>query len=250
MYSGEYNNDFSSDYQPAMSGEFSYRRRRSPGMVAFWVSLLVSTVVVIVSHTLVIPFLQQSQQTVVVPKLSGLRISQATGIVSSLGLRLERMARQADKRPAGTILSHMPAPGQRVKSGTSVRVILSLGQGQPAPARRPAVANANQASDTADNPQGASDNQPPPNNRSAARRAPVQPKKGMQGGWVRVPRLTNRSLAKAKRMIRRAGLRLRHISFGADEDKSPHWVLGQKPRPYRKVRRGSPVDLTINRDDL
>lgn len=241
MYSGEYNNDFN-DYQGGMSGEFSYRRRRSSNMAAFWISLLVSIVVVTLSHTVVIPFLQQAKQTVVIPKLTGLQISQATGIVSSLGLRLERMARQADNRPAGTILSHMPAPGKRVKPGTAVRVILSLGPSKAAPVRpRPAVANAN--TNANDNTAGSST---PTNDRPPAR-APAAKK---AAGLVRVPLLTNRSLNSAKRMLRRVGLRLRHISFGADEDKSPHWVLKQSPRPYRKVKRGSPVDLTINRDDL
>lgn len=239
MHSGEFNNDYN-DYQGGMSGEFSYRRRRSSNMAAFWISLLVSIAVVALSHTVVIPFLQQAKQTVVIPKLTGLRISQATGIVSSLGLRLERMARQADNRPAGTILSHMPAPGKRVKPGTAVRVILSLGPSKAAPARpRPAVANANTNDNTADTSK-------PTDNRPSARTPAAQ----KTAALVRVPLLTNRSLNAAKRMLRRVGLRLRHVSFGADEDKSPHWVLKQSPRPYRKVRRGSPVDLTINRDDL
>ncbi len=238
MYSGDYNTEY------AMSGEEfnSFRRRRSPGVVAFWTSLFVSIGTFLLLHFVALPAFQVSSQKIVVPQLSGLGIAQAVKVLGAMGLRLERMARQADQKPAGTILSHVPLPGRRVSPNTSIRVIVSLGPTNPSRSMtRKAPRTNNEPSPTDD----AKARKRPTPNRTATTARPKQAK-----GFVRIPRLTSMSLSRAKRVLRRMGLRLRHISFGADEDKSPHWVLGQKPRPYTRVKRGSPVDLTINRDDL
>lgn len=244
MHSGEYHNTYHHDF--GMSGDeyYSSRRRKSPVWVAFWTSLLVSLATVSLFHFLVFPWLQKSSQTVVVPKLSGLKVAQVVPVLSSLGLRLERMARQADEQPVGTVLSHLPTSGTRVKTGTVVRVILSTGPSSktspspvastPSPSGTPSLAR----TETTPVPPVRPDNTTP------------SPSTASEGDKIAVPRLTDITLAEAKRRLKRAGLTLRHISFGSDEDKSPHWVLGQSPRPNTLVSRGSPVDLTINRDDL
>ena len=233
MYSGDYHNEY------AMSGEDfqAYRRQRSPFAIAFWTSLIVSLLTILSVQFLVLPALKRSQQRVVVPQLAGLSIAQATKVVGSMDLRIERMARQADKKPAGTVLSHVPLPGRRVSPLSVVRVIVSLGPGALKTQPRAATSQANTAE-----PSGAA--------TKSGQSAPAKAARQIPKGYIRMPRLTRMSLARAKRALRRAGLRLRHISFGSDEDKSPHWVLRQRPRAYKRVPRGSAVDLTINRDDL
>lgn len=246
MNSGEYHNTHYHDFGLSGDEYYSTRRRRSPFWLAFWTSLTVSIVSITVFHLLILPWWQKASAKVVVPQLSGLKIAQAAPLLASLGLQMERMARQADEKPAGTVLSHVPTPGSRVYHGTVIRLILSLGPSTKAPRETTTTSTASSPASPGTTGVGTVAS------TSAGVTPPVRlsPSPVSSDAMVKVPRMTDTSLAEAKRRIKHAGLRLRHISFGSDEDKSPHWVLQQSPRASTLVPKGSPVDLTINRDDL
>jgi serine/threonine-protein kinase len=63
-----------------------------------------------------------------VPKIGGLRESEATTVLNSTGLKPEVVARRFDERIVeGTVMSVDPPPGRQVKVGRTVRLVVSSG---------------------------------------------------------------------------------------------------------------------------
>jgi serine/threonine-protein kinase len=216
--------------EPMYSGEhYVYRRQQSkPWVVAFWTSLLVSIVSVLILQLLILPYLpilsRMSPSHVIVPQLTNLQMAQANQVLVSLGLRMERLARQHDDKPVGSILSHIPSAGTVVAQGSTVRVIVSMG---------PASAKLGQSHNI------------PHSSKQTADQASAQ-----GDAKVLMPMLIGSSLSRARQQIKQMGLQIGHISYGADEDKPPHWVLQQTPPAQTAVHKGTSVNLVINRDDL
>ena len=62
-----------------------------------------------------------------------------------------------------------------------------------------------------------------------------------------VPDVVGKSLDTAKRMIRRAGLRVGDISYEIQESLIPETVIRQSVEPDEEVYRGQPIDLVVSR---
>ncbi|MCG3204543.1 MAG: hypothetical protein KCHDKBKB_01258 [Elusimicrobia bacterium] len=72
--------------------------------------------------------LLHSRPEVVVPKVEGKSLSDALALVSPMGLSLQQDGTDFDDSlPAGTILRQQPPSGMQVRSGRSIRVVVSKG---------------------------------------------------------------------------------------------------------------------------
>jgi serine/threonine-protein kinase len=68
----------------------------------------------------------KGQELVAVPTLQGQTVENATSQLASVGL-VARVVRVASPEKAGTVIAQDPAPGQKVKSGSAVRINVSTG---------------------------------------------------------------------------------------------------------------------------
>ncbi len=215
--------------QPMYSGEYQhYRAGRSSNWGAFWIALFTSIAVSAAMHLFILPILDKKlgrEKTITVPQLKGLKFEDAQQVLNSLGLKIERLGERDSQTPPGTILSQIPAANSSVKKGSSIKVVVS---------------------------RGSSEKKSSPNNQSSPAKTSEKtvPQPAPSYDYVTVPRVIGMSQSRAKRKLRKVGLRVGRISWGADEDKPPYWVLDQNPKPGEKVPKGSPVHLTVNPEDL
>ncbi len=216
--------------QPVYSGEnFHSYQKRGGGWTAFWVSLFTSAIVSAVMHYFALPALDKflkSKEKISTPPLIGINYSAAKKILTSLGLKIEKLAEKSSSDPPGTIIDQIPKATTPVERGETVKVIVSKGGGTKSSTPSP---------------------------RSGGDSGVQANAGGGSGGevsYVRVPRVVGLSMSRAKRKIKKAGLVVGKISWGADEDKPPFWVLDQIPKAGEKVPKGSPVHLTVNPEDL
>src|SRR6476646_8080425 len=103
------------------------RRRRAPGAVR-WVgyAVIVAILLAILGGGIAIAAVSASGGTVSVPSLVGLTRDKATDAISSTGLTLRIVTRNADD-PADTVIAQDPAPGAFVGDGGSVVLVVSRG---------------------------------------------------------------------------------------------------------------------------
>lgn len=209
------------------------RGQDSSFFVAFLTSLVVSAGTTVLMHMLVIPRLPTSgtpatpvNNNIPVPPVVGLPLTQARAMLQETGFRMKLSGQQHDaNQPAGNILKQMPPATTRIPKNSEVNIVVSLGPaaGSPAPTPNPT-------------PSGKSD----PSTPSAP--------SPMVGNSLRVPRVTQMNVAKAKQILQKLGLQPR-VTHEYDEDVSPNWVMTQSPPPGKKIKRGGRVLLVVNKPE-
>lgn len=120
----------------------NYRRKRRlpwPVRLVKWVALSISdlirfllytaffiALIVTVSYYLVVRYVTW-QKPITAPDLRELTVDQALEKVAAEKLYLQQDHRQQSSLPEGRIISQIPKPGEEIKTGTPIRVIVSSG---------------------------------------------------------------------------------------------------------------------------
>ena len=68
---------------------------------------------------------QTPRQFCVMPRLSGMTVSEAASKLMAAGLRISKITRQQSAQAAGYVISHIPGEGENIEKGHTVHVILS-----------------------------------------------------------------------------------------------------------------------------
>ncbi len=120
----------------------AYRRNRRvpwPVRLIKWIALSISdlirfllytaffiALIVAVSYYLVVRYVTW-EKTIPAPDLREMTVEQAVNKVQAEKLSIQQDHRQESNLPAGWIISQIPKPGQEIKTGTPIRVIVSSG---------------------------------------------------------------------------------------------------------------------------
>lgn len=197
---------------------------------------------------------------VAVPDLRGSTLAQAGERVERVGLELARGSRLVHPRvPAGAVLAQTPLPGEEVRPGATVRVILSAG-----PARRPVpeveLLTADRAGLLLQQTGFRVQLRSVPSERSAGRVLGVRPEPGtvlslpatvqlrVSAGppRVAVPSLAGLPPPTARQVLEEAGLRLGAVEYDPFSLALLGEVTGQRPAAGDSVRRGTSVRVAVS----
>ena len=177
-----------------------------------------------------------------VPPLVGKGEIAAKKALKALGLDMHVVGNTPDPViSAGAIASQVPLAGTRVDRGTIIQVMLS-GPVSPdkGPTKRPVP-----AATQPPKPKGPSASPLPPETTASPPDSGTIDSSATQA-MVVVPKVTGRSLSRARRRLQAAGLVAGRTRYLTDEDRMPGIVLKQQPEAGKRVAKGSKVALTVN----
>ncbi len=119
--------DIFSEQPPTEGSQSRWTFTRRPWFILA-VGLVLVLIVGIFSINQVMSTVLHSRPEVTVPKLEGKSLSDALQAVSNLDLSLQHEGTDFDETlPAGTVIRQHPESGMRVRSGRSIRVVVSRG---------------------------------------------------------------------------------------------------------------------------
>jgi len=218
---------------------------------------------VLAVNFLVLPSLVHSRQVVAMPDLRGLDLEEARSKGDDLQLIIEVSRRKAHPTlPPGAIVSQMPDPGERIRGGRVVRVVVSAGH--PSGALPQVVGlTPRQAEATLQR-----ENYRPGRKVAVFRPEITQPVVAYQrpqagtelatGQTVdlvvaepaptvilRMPDLTGVPLYQARRLVTGAGLVLAPVEYRRTDGATPNHVVAQEPQAGSRVSRGDRLVLVV-----
>jgi eukaryotic-like serine/threonine-protein kinase len=236
----------------------------------FWKVIVPATVIVcvagaalgiVVVDKVVMPGIVHSdRQVVIVPDLANLQWEKARQRLFDVGLRLQIQARQYDEKLLRDyILSQQPAPGEKVKKGRMVIVVVSKGSEvgvvpnvRKLTERKAVTELRKQGFIVGKRKRDFSDSlekdmvvqvSPPPGS-SISREMPVDLviSDGVKPTHADVPNLIGESLLDAKKKIEESGLELGTIDYKNNATLSPGTIISQSVAPGSSV----PLESTVN----
>ncbi|MFZ5564817.1 MAG: PASTA domain-containing protein, partial [Thermodesulfobacteriota bacterium] len=220
-----------------------------------------------VSVYLTFTLLVASGETVVVPDITGQNVAYGLEVLTGLGLdsRVKASDYSSDV-PKYHVIRQDPEPGERIKKGRSVSIIISKGkkevfipdlremttdQARIVLEENGLVIGMLSETHAPDVQAGAVLAQHPAPGVMVVRESAVDLLVGLgqrPAAWV-MPDLTGFSLAGAIDRIGKMGLPAGEIRFDAREDAPTDTIVGQSPAPGARVMENNRVDLVINRPD-
>jgi serine/threonine-protein kinase len=203
--------------------------------------------------------------TLQVPSVKGLRPDQARMILGPMGLQLIISDQQEDQKvKKGHIIRQTPMEGSRVKGGSDIHVIISLGvEGHlvPSLAERP-LTEAMAAISEAGLRVGAITRQPddevkaeyvissiPAAGKRITPNTSVNLVVSSGPEEITVPKILWKSLARATQEIEKAGFTVGKVTYTYDEDHRGGIVLRQLPAAETKAKKGTAILLVVNETD-
>jgi len=209
--------------------------------------------------------LVKSEDTVVVPDLSGKEAVQVLKILSDLGLNTKVTGSEhSDTVPENRVILQDPTPGTEIKSGRDVRILLSKGAGT-VPVPELTGLSVQQARLILENdglcqgrvsstrhPSAEKDTviaQIPPPEASIVRSRCVDLliSAGQREKAYKMPDLGNRSVDDAIVLIENSNLALGEIKSIYHKNSPANTVIGQEPPAGSRVTEGTAVHLVVNR---
>lgn len=200
-------------------------------------------------------------QEVTVPDFRGRPFPEAQALAVDSRLHLVVSGRQQHERYApDVVVDQDPPPGQKVREGRWISVVLSLGVERvsvPDVTRRPLgeatllleqgrlrVGRVREDFDD-QTPTGLVVSQDPAAGSVVARGAPVDLVVSKGPETVTVPELVGLTLEQARDVLRRVGLTLDRVSYVPRTEAAPGLVIEQLPPPGARVRRAERVNLVL-----
>ncbi len=242
-------------YEPMYDTTRSRRRRG----VGFWIFSVIGIAAAVVGALLIGRFVFGDSQvgTVQVPRLDGLTVEVAESTLLGVNLQLGAQTPTTSDRPAGTIVSQQPAPGELIEQGQSVNVTFSSGLEQvPVPelisltsvdAARTALTDAGLVlgevkEKNSQQPQGYVLAQDPPQGTQVDAGTAINIT--VASGLVKVPKVTGTSEAQARSDLAQIGFDVQIVEL-QDGSVSSGTVLAQSPQAGELLPRGSVVTITV-----
>jgi eukaryotic-like serine/threonine-protein kinase len=204
------------------------------------------------------------RQTVIVPDLANLQWEKARQKLFDIGLRLQIQTRHYDEKLLRDyILSQQPAPGEKVKKGRMVIVVVSKGSEvgvvpdvRKLPERRAVTELRKQGFLVGKRKRDYSDSlekdmvlqvSPPPGT-SISREMPLDLviSDGVKPTRADVPNLIGESLLDAKKTIEESGLELGKIDYKNNATLSPGTVISQSVPPGSSVPLESAINVVVS----
>ncbi|MGB9770478.1 MAG: PASTA domain-containing protein [Candidatus Kapaibacteriota bacterium] len=94
-------------------------------LLGFLVTIIITIVLL---DKLVFPLLVHSQETLKMPNLIGMKLTDAEKTITSLELKIARVSElYSEQYPPGTVINQSPRPGQTIKKGRDVFLTVSQG---------------------------------------------------------------------------------------------------------------------------
>jgi eukaryotic-like serine/threonine-protein kinase len=200
------------------------------------------------------------EQFVAVPDLRGMQEARARSVANDLGLEFEvANALPHPETAAGALLAQTPLPGQEVRPGTAVRVIVSAGRER---ARVPDVAHlgTEQARNLLERMGFTVRTTEVPHASTAGRLVELRPAPGTQvllptelemvvssgPPLAEVPQLAGRTADDAEEILMAAGFRLGGVNFDPFGPGVHGRIHAQRPAPGDSARTGATVDVWIS----
>ncbi len=218
-----------------------------------------------ISTYLMLTALIKSEETVIVPNLVGKSLVNTLEVLSQLELNIKVAKSEYNRTtPPHHVLFQDPPPGQEIKKGRDVRLILSKGTefiNMP-DLRHLSIQQARIILEENDLSMGANTfvfsaglpkdevlaHTPEPGAVTHAS-APVNLliSTGPRPNFYKVPDLSDVSLDEAVHKIGKMGLRIGEIKSVYKPDQPLHTIISQEPSPGYRIQKGAALDLTINR---
>jgi beta-lactam-binding protein with PASTA domain len=210
--------------------------------------LLVLTSVAAAAATVLALGLLQKPVVHKVPALVGLSLQKAKLATGKQQLQLVIAAEVFDPLvPKGAIAVQEPLAGRTIDKKRVVSVWISRGKAKAlaAPAKAPQTVNPPKTA-ALSTKQAV---KPTPVGSSSARAGFSESTGAASAELVVVPPVRGVPLAAAKARLNKAGLKVGRIREKSDEDVSEGRILGQRPKAGKRVPKGTPVKLIVNRFD-
>jgi beta-lactam-binding protein with PASTA domain len=240
----------------------------------FWISFLTSLIVSsLVGLTFVyfVPQLSSGKaKTVEVPDVTNLELHKAEMIMDEQGLKIivedERFDPTTKK---DRVIYQKPTAGETVEKGSTIRVVLSKGQGEDTGGAGEIVVpsvigfDLNQAKvylserglsvgviekEESEQAKDIVLRTVPEPGQKVTENFPVKLIISSGGGKVNVPSLKGKSEYKARSLLEESGLQLGRVNVTTSAEYSFDIVIYQSPAPGTMVEKGSKVDITVNRE--
>jgi len=202
---------------------------------------------------------------VVVPNIEGLSAKEAYNRLSEAGLKMTKIGEQYSSAvESDAVISQDPKPGEKVKEGREVRVILSKGPemvrvpdlvGMSLDDARLELRNAGlRLGDKEEvydekTPQGEVLSQEPRAYRQVetGSRVDVVVSQGPKPNQIQVPRLTGMYLEEARSLLQQKRLALGNITRQDSSEYFPGQVISQVPEPDSMVGEGESVSVVVSK---
>jgi len=246
--------------QMPAGGPSQRRPRRSLNpVVAALVLLLFAAGALVAGWRVISGYLSVAE--VGVPDLRGKPFTQAQEELERLGLSIAVLRREySDRYPMNAVVDQDPPPGQRVRTGRVVQVVLSQGRQLvevPDVAHRPleearlliAQARLRLGSVLEDYddriPKGVVVSQDPPAGSQVRRWSPVNLVVSKGPELMPVPNLVGLTLEEARGVLHRVGIALGRISYAPRDDVPPGIIAEQSPRAGTMMRKADRLSVLI-----
>jgi beta-lactam-binding protein with PASTA domain len=240
----------------------------------FWISFLTSLIVSILIGFIFVYLIPQfssgKANMVEVPDIENLELHQAEMIMDEQGLKImvedERFDPTTKK---DRVIYQKPTAGETVERGSTVRVVLSKGQGEDTKEEGQIVVpsvigfDLNQAKvylserglsvgviekEESEQAKDVVLRTIPEPGRKVTENFPVKLIVSAGGGKVSVPSLKGKSEYRARTLLEESGLQLGRVNATTNAEYSFDIIIYQSPAPGTMVEKGSKVDITVNRE--
>ncbi len=233
-------------------------------VISLLISVFTALFICTFFYFFVIPYFESKKEIVEVPNIVGMAKDEATLVLGKKGLLMHISEEKEDLNvPEGKIISQDPFYGFNAKKGDLVKVVISLGSlkmevpdltGIPLSQaftmlERLGLKLGNIRKTPSDNiPKECIISTEPESGTKIGRSSSVNLIVSEGKEEVTVPRLYGKNLTRAQTLLESCGLKVGRINYTTSEEYSFDIIIGQHPRAGTKVKRGSSVSITINKE--
>ncbi|MFZ5568904.1 MAG: PASTA domain-containing protein [Thermodesulfobacteriota bacterium] len=207
----------------------------------------------------------RTEETVIVPDLTGKSLVHTLELMTKLGLNTKvKGSEYSGMTPKHHILFQDPLPGRKIKKGRDIRIILSKGaksikmpnlraltaqQAQLAIEENDLIAGTNAFvfSPVWEKDQVIAHSPPAGNRIHPGDQVNLLISIGARPKFYMMPDLRDLSLDEAVARIARISMRIGEIQYIFKSDQPLNTIVSQEPRTGQRIQQGTPVDLIINR---
>ncbi len=207
----------------------------------------------------------KSEDTVIVPDLTGKSLLYTLELLTELGLNTKvKGSEYSDATPKHHILFQDPSPGKEIKKGRDVRITLSKGSESVKMPNLKTLSSQQAHIILEENDLVAGTNafvySPVWKKDQVIAHSPAEGNRihpgdqvnllislGARPQFYQVPDFSDLSLDEAIFRIGKIGLRIGEIQFVYAADQPLNTIVSQEPRTGYRIQQGAPMDLTINR---
>ena len=230
-----------------------------PGSKAALTATLLLAISMLSACTVVTREPARPLQLSAVPAIEGMKLASAEAALGRAGFRLGRITKETTRQaPSGTVLWQEPAPDTLAYEGTAVNVLLARQMASVPRLRGLHLETARQVLKGAGFSLGQVTEEPVDHGPqgSVIAQSPAASRIAEQGSAVdlvvartlpRVPKVKGDPLKRARKSLKRAGLRVGEVREKITEKWLDGTVIRQKPRAHRRVEPGTRVDLVVAR---